>query len=59
MGSKKGQTAAANAAWRRKGDRTAAARLRAAGWVVISPERARHILPSLLDQIRAIADSDA
>lgn len=35
---KKPNTAAATAAVRRRGDETAAARLRAHGWLVLSPE---------------------
>jgi hypothetical protein len=51
---KKPNTAAATAAVRRRGDETAAARLREHGWLVLSPEAAADLPAEILDHINNV-----
>lgn len=53
---KRPNTAAATAAVRRRGDETAAARLRAHGWVVISPEQVEALPAELAASLASVAD---
>jgi hypothetical protein len=51
---KKPNTAAATAAVRRRGDETAAARLRASGWLVISPEAVAKLPAEVVNRVNNV-----
>lgn len=51
---KRPNTAAATAAVRRRGDETAAARLRAHGWIVIPPEAVAQLPPEAVYRVNNV-----
>jgi hypothetical protein len=51
-------TAAATAVVRRRGDESAAARLREHGWIVVPPEVADRMPSMLIEQVRAAMKDD-
>lgn len=52
-------TAAATAAVRRRGDETAAARLRAHGWLVLPPEAVTELPADVVERVNDVANKQS